>query len=39
MGKRWYWNISTGPGITFDNGRVYPDGSGDLTIGIILNKM
>jgi hypothetical protein len=39
MGKRWYWSISMGPGITYDDGRVHPDGAGDLTLGIILNKM
>ena len=39
MGKRWYWNISAGPGFTYANSRFYMSGAGDLGLGIILNKM
>lgn len=39
LGKRWYWNISFGPGLTYANSRFYLDGAGDLSLGIILNKM
>jgi hypothetical protein len=39
MGKRWYWNISFGPGITFTDARFYLDGAGDFGLGLILNKM
>jgi hypothetical protein len=39
MGKRWYWNISTGPGLTFADSRFHLDGVGDFGLGLILNKM
>lgn len=39
MGKRWYWNISFGPGITYHDSRFYASGAGDFALGIILNKM
>lgn len=39
MGRRWYWNISTGPGFTYADSRYYWSGSGDFGLGIILNKM
>jgi hypothetical protein len=37
MGKRWYWNISTGPGFSFSDSRIQFTGIGDLGLGIILN--
>ncbi len=39
LGKRWYWNISFGPGITYSESRFFLDGAGDFGLGIILNKM
>lgn len=39
MGRRWYWNISIGPGFTYTDSRFYWSGAGDLGLGIILNKM
>lgn len=39
LGKRWYWNISIGPGIIYADSRFHMDGAGDLGLGIILNKM
>lgn len=39
MGRRWYWNISFGPGITYLDSRFYFSGAGDFALGIILNKM
>jgi len=39
LGKRWYWNISFGPGITYGDNRFYLDGAGDFGLGIILNRM
>ena len=39
MGKRWYWNISMGPGFTYSDSRFYWSGAGDFALGIILNKM
>ncbi len=39
MGRRWYWNISFGPGITYHDSRFYASGAGDFALGIILNKM
>jgi hypothetical protein len=39
LGRRWYWNISFGPGITYNDNRFYLDGAGDFGLGIILNKM
>lgn len=37
MGKRWYWNISTGPGFAFYDSKYHFTGVGDLGLGIILN--
>ena len=37
MGKRWYWNISTGPGFSFDGSKYHFTGVGDFGLGIILN--
>ena len=37
MGKRWYWNISTGPGFVFDGSSYNFTGVGDFGLGIILN--
>jgi len=39
MGRRWYWNISFGPGVTYHDSRFYMSGAGDFGLGIILNKM
>lgn len=39
LGKRWYWTISFGPGITYEDARFHASGAGDLGLGIILNKM
>lgn len=39
LGKRWYWNISIGPGFTYANSRFEASGAGDFGLGIILNKM
>ncbi|MCK4879447.1 MAG: hypothetical protein KAS82_02265 [Bacteroidales bacterium] len=39
MGRRWYWNISIGPGFTYSDSRFYWSGAGDFGLGIILNKM
>ena len=39
LGRRWYWNISFGPGISFADARFYLDGAGDFSLGVILNKM
>ena len=39
MGRRWYWNISFGPGITYQDLRFYFSSAGDFALGIILNKM
>ena len=39
LGRRWYWNISFGPGISFTDARFYLDGAGDFGLGLILNKM
>ena len=39
MGKRWFWNISIGPGFTYADSRFHADGAGDFGLGIILNKM
>jgi hypothetical protein len=39
MGKRWYWNISFGPGFVYTDSRFHLDGAGDFGLGIILNKM
>ena len=39
LGKRWYWNISFGPGISYYESRFHASGAGDLGLGIILNKM
>ena len=39
MGKRWYWNISFGPGFTYEDSHYYWSGAGELGLGIILNKM
>ncbi len=39
MGRRWYWNISMGPGFTYSDSRFYMSGVGEFGLGIILNKM
>jgi len=39
MGKRWYWNISFGPGFTYEDSHYYWSGAGEFGLGIILNKM
>lgn len=39
LGRRWYWHISFGPGITYSESRFFLDGAGDVGLGIILNKM
>ena len=39
MGRRWYWNISIGPGFTYDDSHFYWSGAGDFGLGIILNRM
>jgi len=39
MGKRWYWNISIGPGFSYYDARFHFDGAGNVGLGIILNKM
>jgi hypothetical protein len=39
LGRRWYWNISFGPGFTYSDSRFYWSGAGDFGLGIILNKM
>ena len=39
MGRRWYWNISLGPGFTYSDSRFYMSGAGEFGLGIILNKM
>ena len=39
MGRRWYWNISFGPGLTYHDSQLYFSGAGDFALGIILNRM
>ncbi len=39
MGRRWYWNLSMGPGFTFSDSRFHFSGAGDFGLGIILNKL
>ena len=39
MGRRWYWNISFGPGFTYSDSRFYMSGAGEFGLGLILNKM
>jgi len=39
MGKRWYWNFGIGPGFNYYDSRFHFDGAGNLSLGIILNKM
>jgi len=39
MGKRWYWNVSIGPGFNYYDSKFHFEGAGDLGLGIILNKM
>jgi hypothetical protein len=39
MGRRWYWNISIGPGFTYADSHYYWSGAGDFGLGLILNKM
>ena len=39
LGKRWYWNISIGPGFTYADSHFHLSGAGDFGLGIILNKM
>lgn len=39
MGRRWYWNISMGPGFSYYDTRFHRTGSGEFGLGIILNKM
>jgi len=39
LGKRWFWNIGLGPGITYYESHFHLDGAGNFGLGIILNKM
>jgi hypothetical protein len=39
MGRRWYWNISMGPGFSYYDTRFHWTGAGEFGLGIILNKM
>lgn len=37
FGRRWYWNIESGPGFTLEEGGFRFTGSGDISLGIVLN--
>lgn len=39
MGKRWYWNFGIGPGFNYYDSNFHFEGAGDVSLGIILNKM
>lgn len=39
MGRRWYWNISLGPGFSYSDSHFYWSGVGEFGLGLILNKM
>ena len=39
MGRRWYWNISMGPGLSYYDARFHWTGAGEFGLGIILNKI
>ena len=39
FGKRWYWNVSLGPGFSYYDARFHATGAGGISLGIILNQM